>query len=54
MNIEHIAMYFDDLEAGRQFFIKYFDAKSNDGYQNQKTGFKSYFLITIHTKFNFI
>jgi lactoylglutathione lyase len=44
MNIEHIAMYFDDLEAGRQFFIKYFGAKSNDGYQNQKTGFRSYFL----------
>ena len=44
MNIEHIAMYFEDLKAGRDFFIKYFDAKSNDGYHNQKTNFQSYFL----------
>ena len=44
MRIEHIAMYVKDLEATRDFFLKYFNASSNDGYYNKKTGFKSYFL----------
>ena len=44
MKIEHIAMYVNDLEKTRDFFIKYFNAKSNDGYHNQKTDFRSYFL----------
>ncbi len=44
MKIEHIAMYFVDLEGARDFFIKYFEAKSNDVYHNPKTNFRSYFL----------
>ena len=44
MRIEHIAMYVNDLEKTREFFIKYFRAVSNDGYHNQTTGFRSYFL----------
>ena len=44
MRIEHVAMYVNDLEAARDFFVKYFGAVSNDGYHNQKTGFRSYFL----------
>lgn len=44
MKIEHIAMYVQDLEKAREFFTKYFAAKSNAMYHNQKTGFKSYFL----------
>lgn len=44
MRIEHVAMYVNDLEAARYFFIKYLGASSNDGYHNQKTGFRSYFL----------
>lgn len=44
MRIEHVAMYVNDLEAARDFFIKYLGAFSNDGYHNQKTGFRSYFL----------
>ena len=44
MRIEHIAMYVNDLEAAREFFIKYLDAKSNDGYHNKNTDFRSYFL----------
>lgn len=44
MKIDHIAMYVNDLEKTRDFFIKYFDAKSNDGYHNQTTGFRSFFL----------
>ena len=44
MRIEHIAMYVTELEKAREFFIKYFDAHSNNGYHNPKTDFKSYFL----------
>ena len=44
MKIEHIAMYVDDLETTKDFFIKYFDAKSNSGYHNKTTDFRSYFL----------
>ena len=41
MEIEHIAMYVNDLEAAREFFIKYFGASSNNGYHNPKTDFRS-------------
>ncbi len=44
MKIEHIAMYVNDLEKTREFFIKYLGAVSNDGYHNPNTDFRSYFL----------
>lgn len=44
MRIEHVAMYVNDLESARAFFIKYFGAVSNDGYHNTRTNFHSYFL----------
>lgn len=44
MRIEHIAMYVNELETARDFFIKYFNASANDGYHNKTTGFRSYFL----------
>ena len=44
MKIEHIALYVNDLEAAKDFFIQYFQASSNDMYHNTKTGFRSYFL----------
>lgn len=44
MRIDHIAMYVNDLEAAKAFFMRYFEAVPNDLYQNQKTGFRSYFL----------
>ena len=44
MRIEHIAMYVNDLEAAREFFVKYFQAVPNDGYHNKTTDFRSYFL----------
>lgn len=44
MRIEHIAMYVNDLEKAKEFFEKYFQAKANQGYHNQKTDFRSYFL----------
>ncbi|MCI8770960.1 MAG: glyoxalase [Lachnospiraceae bacterium] len=48
MNIEHIAMYVNDLEKTKDFFIKYFSAVPNDGYHNKNTGFRSYFLTFEH------
>ena len=44
MIIEHVALYVNDLEGARDFFIKYLGATSNDMYHNKKTGFRSYFL----------
>lgn len=44
MKIEHIALYVNDLEKARDFFVTYFDAVSNDGYHNPRTDFRSYFL----------
>ena len=44
MRIEHIALYVNDLETAKEFFIKYFGALSNDGYHNKTTDFRSYFL----------
>lgn len=44
MKIEHIAIYVKNLEAAKEFFVKYLGATSNDGYHNKKTNFRSYFL----------
>lgn len=44
MKIEHAAIYVTDLEAARDFFIKYFGAVSGEIYRNKSTGFTSYFL----------
>ena len=44
MKIEHIAMYVNDLEKAKEFFVKYFGAVSNEGYHNKNTDFRSYFL----------
>ena len=44
MRIEHIAMYVNDLEKIKDFFVKYFNATSNEGYHNKTTDFRSYFL----------
>ena len=48
MYIEHIAMYVNDLEKTKDFFTKYFNAKSNEGYHNKTTEFRSYFLSFDH------
>lgn len=44
MKIDHIALYVNDLEEARSFFLKYLGAKSNCGYHNPNTNFRSYFL----------
>lgn len=37
-------MYVCDLEGARDFFVQYFGARSNTGYHNVRTGFRSFFL----------
>lgn len=44
MRIEHIAMYVNDLESARDFFVKYLGGISNEGYHNERTDFRSYFI----------
>jgi len=44
MKIEHLGIYFADLEAARAFFERYFAAVSSAPYHNPRTQFRSYFL----------
>lgn len=44
MKIEHIAMYVSSLEAARDFFVAYLGGHADNGYHNQATGFRSYFI----------
>ena len=37
-------MWVKDLDVIRNFYMKYFDASSNEKYTNLKKGFESYFL----------
>ena len=44
MRINHAALFCRDLEQMRQFFIDYFDARSNEQYHNPRTGLRTYIL----------
>lgn len=44
IKINHIAIYVSNLEESREFYEKYFGAKSNEKYYNSKTGLQTYFL----------
>ncbi len=44
MKIEHIALWSKNIEKLKNFYIEYFEASPNEGYQNKRTGFSSYFL----------
>ena len=44
MRIDHTALFCRDLEQMRQFFIDYFDARSNEQYHNSRTGLRTYIL----------
>ena len=43
ITVAHVAIYTEDLERSRCFYEKYFNAKSNQKYENT-SGFSSYFL----------
>jgi lactoylglutathione lyase len=44
MNLDHIAIWTNDLEKVKDFYVKYFDCKSNQKYVNPAKHFASYFL----------
>lgn len=44
MKIEHMALYVNDLEATRNFFVKFLGGRPNSGYHNPRTDFRSYFI----------
>jgi len=44
MKIEHLAIWVEDIELMRQFYITYFDAISGEKYFNPQKQFTSYFI----------
>ena len=44
MKIEHLALWTNDLERLKAFYVTYFGATANDKYYNPKREFTSYFL----------
>ena len=42
--IEHVAIWTDDLERLRAFYERYLGAVAGERYENETTGFRSYFL----------
>ncbi|NLG16805.1 MAG: hypothetical protein GX556_05675 [Fibrobacter sp.] len=45
MRIAHIALWSNDIERLKDFYVKYFDAKVNRKYENVQNNFQSYFLM---------
>ncbi len=44
MKLMHVALWTNDLERSREFYMKYFSGESNEKYVNEKKGFSSYFI----------
>ena len=44
MNLEHVALYVDDLEAMKAFYVRHFGATATNKYHNPRTGLQTYFL----------
>ena len=44
MELAHIALYVQDLESMKDFYMRYFEAQPNAKYHNPKTGLQTYFL----------
>ncbi len=44
MTLEHIAIWTDNLERLKDYYMKYFEGVSNDLYTNEKNRFHSYFI----------
>lgn len=44
MKIDHIAIWAEDIELLREFYMMYFNMSCNDRYVNPKKNFSSYFL----------
>jgi len=44
MQLTHVALWTNDLERLRTFYMTYFNGKSNEKYENPLKGFASYFI----------
>jgi len=44
MKIEHIALWANDIEGLKDFYVTYFNATSNKKYINESKAFQSYFV----------
>jgi lactoylglutathione lyase len=44
VKLDHVAIWVVDIESMRTFYEKYFDARSNLKYENERQRFSSYFL----------
>lgn len=44
MRIEHVAIWVNDLEKIKNFYLTYFDCTSGARYENPVKGFSSYFI----------
>ena len=44
MKIDHMAIYVNNLEKMKEFYVKYVQAKTNEKYHNKNTGLQTYFL----------
>ncbi len=44
MKLEHIAIWTYELESLKDYYVKFFNGKSNEKYKNPKTQLESYFI----------
>ncbi len=44
MKIAHVALWTNRLEELRDFYVRYFNGRSNEKYNNLSKGFESYFI----------
>jgi len=44
MKLEHIAIWTDNIELLRNYYVSFFEGQSNEMYINPKTLFQSYFI----------
>lgn len=44
MKLEYIAIWTDNIELLRNYYVSFFDGQSNEMYINPKTQFQSYFI----------
>lgn len=44
MTLEHVAIWTNQMEILKEYYVKYFQGKSNEKYSNSSKDFHSYFL----------
>lgn len=47
MQLEHVALYVQNLEVIKEFYVWHFNATAGQKYHNPTTGFQSYFLVSM-------